>query len=131
MAILAEPAGVQLQPRLQAVGQPLAMRDDDEDHGLGLLQFEEQLPDLLGRGAIEVAGRLVGQEQIGGIDQRPGQGGPLPLAAGEFRRAMLAAIGQADALSSISARWIDSAATGPNGTAGSSTFSSTEHCGRR
>lgn len=45
-------ADVQLQPGLQTVGQPLTVRNDDEDHRLGLLQFEEQLPDLVGCGTI-------------------------------------------------------------------------------
>lgn len=47
---------------------------------------------------IEVAGGLVGQNQRGRIHQRAGDGDALPLAAGELARAVLRAVGEADAL---------------------------------
>ncbi len=126
-----ESAGVQLQPPLQLLRQPLAMRNDDEHHGSALLQFDQQLPDLLRRGTVEIASGFVGQEQLGGIDQRRAKAArcrsPPESSAGRCPRRSA----RPTRSSSISARWTVSARTGPKGTAGSNTFSSTEHWGRR
>ena len=48
------------------------------------VQRLEQPHDLLAGGAVEVAGRLVGQENARLVHQRPGDGHALPLAAGEL-----------------------------------------------
>ena len=40
----------------------------------------------VGSFGVEVAGRLVGQQQLRGVGQRPGNGHPLLFAAGHFRR---------------------------------------------
>ena len=45
---------------------------------------------------VEVAGRLVGQQQVGLGDQGPGDGRPLHLAAGQLARAVLQPMAQAD-----------------------------------
>ena len=45
---------------------------------------------------IEIAGRFVGQQQGRPVDQRPGDGDPLLLAARHLRRLVVHAIGQAD-----------------------------------
>ncbi len=49
----------------------------------GVAQLGEQPEDLVGRVAVEVAGRFVGQHHQGLVDQRPGQRHPLQLPAGE------------------------------------------------
>ncbi len=46
--------------------------------------------------SVEVPGRLVGQQQFGRGDQRPGDGGPLHFAAREFTRFVAQTMGQAD-----------------------------------
>jgi hypothetical protein len=74
------------------------VRDDDQDHLLLRLQVQQQPAYLIGAGPVEVAGGLVGQEQRGGLDQRPGQRRPLPLAAGEFGRPILQPLAQAHAI---------------------------------
>ena len=66
-----------------------------------LLHAIEQLGDLFAGRAIELSGRLVGQQQHRPIGQRPRDGDPLHLAAGELRRAMVRAMGEADVLQKL------------------------------
>ena len=70
------------------------------DHDDRLLEFAvelfEQLEDLAAGGAVEIAGRLVGDQQVGVGDDGPGDGDALLLAAGELARVMMLAAGQAD-----------------------------------
>ena len=47
---------------------------------------------------VEVAGRLVGEQQRGRGDQRPGHGDPLLLAAGELVRLVVDPVGEAHQL---------------------------------
>src|SRR5437867_8498668 len=57
----------------------------DHDDGLPLgVQGLEDPHDLLARGAVEVSGRLVRQENGGLVHQRSGDRHPLPLAAGKL-----------------------------------------------
>ena len=58
----------------------------------------EDLHDLLAGDAVEVAGRLVGQEDAGLVHQRTGDGHPLALAAGELVGPVVHAVGQAHPL---------------------------------
>ena len=50
----------------------------------GTVQRLEQAHDLLAGGAVQVARRLVGQENAGRVDQRTRDGDALPLSAGEL-----------------------------------------------
>ena len=52
--------------------------------------------DLAAGAAVEVAGRLVGEDQLRLRRQRPGDGDALLLAAGELARAVLEAVAEAD-----------------------------------
>src|ERR1051326_551311 len=57
----------------------------DHDDGLALhMQGLEHPHDLLARGAVEVSGRLVGEQNRGLVDQGPRDRHPLPLSAGEL-----------------------------------------------
>ena len=50
----------------------------------------------LGAGArVEVAGRLVGEDDLGSAGERPGDGDPLLLAAGELARPVVQPVAQA------------------------------------
>ena len=70
----------------------------DDDGGLAALPVEApQERKHLGRARrVEVAGRLVGEEQGRLVHQRPREGDALLLAAGELHRPMVRALGQAD-----------------------------------
>ena len=50
----------------------------------GRVQLVEQREDLVAGAAVEVAGRLVGEQDRRAVDQRPGDGDALLLAAGEL-----------------------------------------------
>ena len=50
---------------------------------------------------VEVAGRLVGEQQRRAVDQRPGDRDALLLAAGELRRVVVQPVAQADALEQL------------------------------
>ena len=65
------------------------MRHHDKDGLFLTMQIEEQLTDGLGGTAIEVAGRLIRQEQTRSVNQGASQRHALPLAPGQFRRAMV------------------------------------------
>src|SRR3954447_12075774 len=90
-AVRAEGAGLD-QAVADADGPPGGVRDvrvvRHQDDGDPLLRVEllEHLEDLLARARIEVAGRLIGEQERGVIDQGPGDRDALLLAAGELRR---------------------------------------------
>ena len=48
------------------------------------MQVGKHLHDGRAAGGIEIAGRLIGQDQAGIVDQGPGDGDPLLLAAGKL-----------------------------------------------
>jgi hypothetical protein len=70
--------------------------DDDSGQSLFSLQLPDQRVNLISRALIQISGRLVGQEQRGRRDQRPGQSDPLPLAPRKLAGAMGDAPGQPD-----------------------------------
>ena len=57
--------------------------------------FEQQLDDRVAGRGVEVAGRFVGEEQRRIVGQRARNRDALLLAAGELRRVMVRAVGQA------------------------------------
>src|SRR5262245_4573285 len=64
----------------------------DEQHGAAASgEVGEVAEDDLGAVAVEVAGRLVGEEQLGAVEEGPRQTGPLPLAGAELRWDVVAA----------------------------------------
>ncbi|KAG1174428.1 hypothetical protein G6F35_016658 [Rhizopus arrhizus] len=70
----------------------------DHDDGLAVLAVEllQQAQDLFGGLAVEVAGGFVADQEGGVGDDRAGNRHALLLAAGQFIRAVAAAVGQAD-----------------------------------
>ena len=70
----------------------------DQDDGQPLLAVEllEHVEDLDAGARVEVAGRLVGEEEGGVVDEGAGDGDALLLAAGELGRLVFEPIGQAD-----------------------------------
>src|SRR6202171_757677 len=74
----------------------------DEDDGLaGGGQLFEDPDDVAAGFRVEVAGRLVRQDERGGGEARAGEGHTWALAARELARAMLGAVVDADALERI------------------------------
>ena len=69
---------------------------DHHDRPPGGVQVVEDLQDLALGGAVDVAGRLVGEDQRGIGDDRARDRDPLLLAAGELLRAVRGAVGEAD-----------------------------------
>ena len=68
----------------------------DDDRGAGFVQFDEQPQQAARQRGVDVAGRLVGEQQFGPHDQRAGDRRALLLAAGEHRRQGVHAIAEAD-----------------------------------
>jgi hypothetical protein len=59
----------------------------DQHDGLpAAVQVHQQVPYVLARGGVEGTGRLVGEQQRGPVDQRPGHRDPLTFAAGQPAR---------------------------------------------
>ena len=71
------------------------VHERDADLGLDPLELDLHLPAQL---EVERAERLVEQQHLRPVDQRPGQGDPLLLPAGELRRAALAEAAELDQL---------------------------------
>jgi hypothetical protein len=69
---------------------------DDEDGPFLAVELQEQAADSPGAVAVEVSGRLIGQEQARMLDQCPGDGHTLAFAAGQLSRPMLEPSRQAD-----------------------------------
>src|SRR5262245_42390608 len=71
----------------------------DEDDGLALVvQALEDAHDLLRGAGIQVAGRLVGQDQLRVVDERAGDRDALLLSARELARVVVPAVREADDL---------------------------------
>ena len=65
------------------------------------LSFAQQLEHLGARAAVEVSGRLVGQDQLGLAKQRPGDRDPLLLAARHLGRQVLGPRGEPDQIEQL------------------------------
>ena len=75
---------------------PGIVRDDDERLSIGM-QIPNNAMISRGRAAVEIAGRLVGQQQLRSPNQRTSDGDALALAARKLIGFVLQAIAQADA----------------------------------
>ena len=76
-------------------GDVIFVRDHDDGFAR-LIQLGEQGHDFVAGARIEVARRLVGQNDVRIVDQGAGNGHALLLAAGQLRRPMAEPIAQAD-----------------------------------
>ena len=81
--------------RLAQRGDVVFVRDHD-DRLARVVQLLEHLHDFVAGLGVEVTGRLVGQDDVGVVDQRAGDRDALLLAAGELRRAVIEPVAQAD-----------------------------------
>ena len=92
-----QPVGEKERPvgdggRLRVVGH------HDERLAEGVDRLAQEVEDLLARRRVEVAGRLVGEDDHRLQDERAGDGHALLLASGELRRPVLAPVGRFDLL---------------------------------
>ena len=84
------------------VDDPLAARrhalvmGNDDDRDALLVEPGQDVQDLLARAAVEIARRLVGEQERRVVHERPRDGNALLLAPGELRRFMMQAIGKPD-----------------------------------
>ena len=69
---------------------------DDHDGRAGLVKLVDQGQDGLSGGLVEVAGRLVSENDGRLADQGPGDGDPLALPARELGGTSVRTLGQAD-----------------------------------
>src|SRR5487761_1053765 len=77
-------------------GGDVAVVGDDDDGGAVGVQFVKQFQDGLAGGAVQVARRLVGHQQSGSADQRPGDSDPLPFPAGQLVGPVAEAVAEPD-----------------------------------
>ncbi len=91
---------------------------------------EQQIDDLLAGGFVEIAGRLVGDEDRGIGRQRAGQRDALLLAAGQLRRIVMQALAEPDRLPAPAPRALAASAM-PASSSGTATFSSAVMVGIR
>src|SRR5207248_730078 len=89
-----------VQPKTprHALGETGVVRDDDGGDSESLIQLAEKRVDSFAGGLVEVAGRLVGEQQARLQNQRPGQCDPLLLAARELAGLVIEAVAEPDDL---------------------------------
>src|ERR671912_341636 len=92
-----DPPVAELHYSLRPRGDLRVVRDDHDREPRGV-QFLKQVEDLGAGDRVQVAGRLVSQQQGGAVDQRPGDSYPLHLPAGELGRAVVRPLGEPDRL---------------------------------
>ncbi len=77
------------------LGNLLLVRDEDDRLTSGV-EVVEDAQDHLSGGCVQVPGGFVGEDDQGIVDEGPGDGGPLLLASGKLRRAVMSPVGEAD-----------------------------------
>ena len=87
-----------------AVGGDVQFVRDHDDGDAGVVEFLEQAHDLDAGAGVEIAGRLVGQDQFRLVDQGAGDGDALLLSAGKLAGMMVAPVAQADFLQRLRRR---------------------------
>src|SRR5688572_33088053 len=86
-----------MQRAAREAGRPRIMGDHDDGLAEVAVEQLQDREDLVGGGAVEVAGRLVGEQELWIRDDRAGDRDALLLAARHLARAVLHAVAEADA----------------------------------
>ena len=110
-------------------GRAWVVRDHHGGLAARLHRVAQELEDLAARRGVEVARRLVREEDGRARDERPRDRDALLLAAGELRRAVLPAVRQADVREELSSHCLSGFT--PAIASGRVTFSSAFSIGRR
>ena len=87
--------------RAQRAGQFRVVGDQHQGGAVLGLQVEQQVDDLMAGLAVQIAGRLVGQQQVGRRSEGAGERGALLLAAGELTGVVGQAVAEADRLETL------------------------------
>ena len=125
-----DPAGAQPHDAVAALRQRVVVRDQDQRGAALDVAGEQKLDDLLAGRFVEVAGRLVGDQDRGVGRKRAGERDALLLAAGELRRIVVEPLGKADRGELLRAR-ASNASASPASSSGTATFSSAVMVGIR
>lgn len=80
-----------------SLGDLLAVGDDDEGLAHLVAESEQDIEDGVAGFLIEVAGRFVGEDEVGLVHEGAGDGDTLAFAAGEFGGAVPQAVAEAEA----------------------------------
>ncbi len=115
-------AVLQAQDALAAARQLEVVGHEDQGRAALAVEPEDELDHRVRGVAVQVAGRLVAEEDLRAVDEGAGQGDPLLLAARELDRIMVGARGQAHPLEERPALRL-AAAPRPRSSSGTSTFS--------
>ena len=96
-----EPAIEQLADGAHLGGEFGGVSDDDQRHLVVAIQFHQQVAQRLGGGVVERAGRFIGEDEAGPVDQRTYDGNALAFPAGELGRPMGETMPKADAIEKL------------------------------
>ena len=86
------------------IGQAAGLAEEvgGEHHGAALGgQLVDEGDDVAGAGGVEARGGLVEEEELGVVQQGPGQGDPLALSGGEAAGEVVASLGHAEPLEQL------------------------------
>ena len=72
-----------------AIGRDVEFVRDHDERDAAVVEFLKQAHDLDAGARVEIAGRFVGQQQFGRVDQGAGNGNALLLSAGKLVRMMM------------------------------------------
>ena len=104
---------------------------DDDDRGAVRVHALEQADDLPAGGLVELAGRLVREQQRRAVGERARDRDALHLAAGQLRRPMIAPCARPDVVEQLARAARRSAFDAPASACGSSMFSQAVSIGSR
>ena len=115
---------------LAAAGEDGVVGGDHDGHAAGGAEFEQEVEDLAAGTGVEVAGRLVREEEDRIADQCAGDRDPLLLTAGQLGGKRLLAAGEADRVEQRAGAGVLVEA-GRSGSSGAATLSTAVKAGRR
>ena len=126
-----DPALLQRDPPVHAAGKLQVVGGDDRGEARGAHELRERLKDVLGGARVEIAGRLVGEQDARRVGDRARDRDALLLAAGKLAGRWSAAPSGRDSRAARRARLRASLRDRPRIICGSITFSSAENSGSR
>ena len=77
-------------------GNRLTVGDEEDGSFFFASEAGDEFDDGVTGGGVEIAGRFIGEQDRGLVDEGAGDGGALKLSAGELVGAMVGAIGEMD-----------------------------------